>query len=63
MAVGVTVIVEIIVEFVKFVDKKEAISPLPFAANPIEAILFVQVNVVPLTGLVKLKAAVLFPLQ
>ena len=63
LAVGVTVIVATLVEFVKLVVKKLAISPLPLTANPIEASLFVQAKVVPLTGLVKLMAVVLSVLQ
>ena len=63
LAVGVTVIVAVTVVFVRFVATKLAISPLPLPASPIEASLFVQAKVVPLTGLVKLIAEVFSVLQ
>ena len=49
-AVGVTVIVAVIGEVVAFVAMNEGIFPVPLAARPIAVLLFVQVNVVPLTG-------------
>lgn len=49
LAVGVTVIVETTVEVVGFVATKEAISPLPLATKPMEVLLFIQLNVVPVT--------------
>ena len=63
LAVGVTIMLETTVALVRFVATNDAIFPEPLAANPIEGALFVQVNVVPATGLVKLIAAVLTPLQ
>jgi hypothetical protein len=48
-AVGVTVIVVVIGELVAFVAANEGTSPEPLAARPIAVLLFVQVNVVPLT--------------
>jgi hypothetical protein len=49
-AVGVTVIVAVIGEVAAFVAVNEGILPEPFAARPIAVLLFVQVNVVPVTG-------------
>ena len=49
-AVGVTVIVAVIGDVVALVAVNEGILPEPFAARPIAVLLFVQVNVVPLTG-------------
>jgi hypothetical protein len=49
-AVGITVIVAVIGEVVAFVAVNEGIFPAPLAARPIAVLLFVQVNVVPLTG-------------
>ena len=49
-AVGVTVIVAVIGEAVAFVAVNEGTLPEPLAASPIAMLLFVQVNVVPLTG-------------
>ena len=49
-AVGVTVIVEVIGEVVALVAVNEGILPKPPATRPIAVLLFVQVNVVPLTG-------------
>jgi hypothetical protein len=42
LAVGVTSIVPAIGAFVELVAGKEAISPFPMAANPIAALVFVQ---------------------
>jgi hypothetical protein len=49
-AVGVIVIVAVIGEVVTFVAVNEGMLPEPPAASPIAVLLFVQVNVVPLTG-------------
>jgi hypothetical protein len=38
-------------------------DPVPLAARPMEGMLFVQVKVVPATGLVKVIAEVAAPLQ
>jgi hypothetical protein len=46
----VIVIVAVIGDVVAFVAVNEGILPEPFAARPIAVLLFVQVNVVPLTG-------------
>ena len=62
-AVGVTVIVEAIGEVVAFVAVKEGILPKPLAARPIAVLLFVHVNVVPLTGPEKLVIDVVAPAQ
>jgi hypothetical protein len=48
-AVGVIVIVPVIGAFVRFVAVNEGMSPDPLAARPIAGLLFVHVNVVPLT--------------
>jgi hypothetical protein len=50
IAAGVTVIVAVIGEVVAFAAVNEGTLPEPFAASPIAVLLFVQVNVVPLTG-------------
>ena len=63
MAVGVIVIVDVTGAVPVFVAINVAISPLPFAAKPIDASEFVQANVVPATGLVKLTALVDAPLH
>lgn len=42
LAVGVTETVEIIGEVVEFMALNEAIFPVPFAANPVFELLFVQ---------------------
>ena len=62
-AVGVTVIVAVIGEVVAFVAVNEGISPDPFAGRPIAVLLFVQVNVVPLTGPDKLVIGATTPVQ
>jgi hypothetical protein len=51
--VGVTVIVACNTEFVEFVAVNAGISPVPFAANPIDGLEFVQVYVAPVGELVK----------
>ena len=63
LAVGVIVIVEVTGAVLVFVAVNVAISPLPFAARPILASEFVQANVVPATGPVKLIAVVVTPLH
>ena len=62
-AVGVTVIVEEIGELVALVAVNEGIFPVPLAARPIDVLLFVQVNVVPLTDPDKLVTGANAPLQ
>ena len=49
-AVGMTVIVAVIGAAVPFVAVNEGTLPKPLAASPFAVLLFVQVNVVPLTG-------------
>jgi hypothetical protein len=49
-AVGVTVIVAVIGDDVALVAVNVGMSPEPLAARPIAVLLFVHVNVVPLTG-------------
>ena len=49
-AVGVTVIVAVIGDVAAFLAVSEGTLPEPFAARPIAVLLFVQVNVVPVTG-------------
>ena len=62
-AAGVTVMVEVIGEVVAFVAVNEGTLPEPLAARPIAVLLFVQVNVVPLTGPDKVVAGVSTPTQ
>ena len=62
-ALGVIVIVDVTGAVPVFVAVNVAISPLPFAAKPMLASLFVQANVVPATGLVKVTAVVDAPLH
>jgi hypothetical protein len=62
-ALGVTVIVAMTGALLEFVAVKEGIFPFPLAASPIAGLLFVQAKVVPATGLPKLIAAVVAPLQ
>ena len=50
LARGVTVIVAITGALVEFVAVNDGIFPLPLAAKPIEVLLFVQLNPVPLTA-------------
>ena len=47
---GVTIMVAVMGEFVALVVVNEGILPEPLAARPIAVLLFVQANVVPLTG-------------
>jgi hypothetical protein len=62
-AVGVTVIVDEIGEVVPLTAVNEGILPEPLAARPIAVLLFVQVNVVPLTGPDKLVIGATTPTQ
>ena len=62
-AVGVTLIVAVIGEAVALVAVNEGILPEPLAARPIDVLLFVQVNVVPLTGPDKLVIGATTPAQ
>ena len=62
-AVGVTVIVAVIGDVIALVAVKEGTLPEPFAARPIAVLLFVQVNVVPLTGPDKLVRGATTPVQ
>ena len=63
LADGVTVIVATTGAVPVFVAVNDVILPLPEAANPIVGSLFVQVYVVPVTGLVNVMALVVEPLQ
>ena len=63
LAVGVIVIVDVTGAVPVLVAVNVAISPLPLAAKPMLASEFVQANVVPATGLVKVTAAVADPLH
>jgi hypothetical protein len=62
-AVGVTVIVEVIGDVVEFDAAKDGIFPEPLAASPMAVLLFVHVNVVPLTGLDNVVSDVTVPAQ
>jgi len=63
LAVGVTVIVATTMVAPMLVAMNEGISPVPLAASPMVGSLFVQSNVVPATGPVKVIGAVASPLQ
>jgi hypothetical protein len=60
---GVTVIVAVMGALVILIAVKDAISPLPFAAKPIDGLLFVQLKAVLLTVPLKLIAVVVAPLH
>jgi len=62
-AVGVTEIVDVIGEVVAFVAMNDGIFPEPLAARPIAVLLFVQANVVPLTGPDKFVTGAVTPAQ
>jgi hypothetical protein len=62
-AVGVTVMVAITGIAPALVAVNEGIFPVPLAPSPIVGSLLVHAKVVPPTGLVKLMAAVVTPLQ
>jgi hypothetical protein len=57
---GVTVIVAVTGAVPAFVPVKDAISPVPLAANPIDGVLLVQLYTIepPVVGLLKLTADV-----
>ena len=61
--VGVTVIVPLIGDAVALVAMNEGMLPVPVAARPIAVLLFVQVNVVALTGPVKFVTGASTPAQ
>jgi hypothetical protein len=63
LAVGVIVIVAVIGDVVALVAVKDGILPEPLAARPIVALLFVHVNVVPLTGPDKFVIGATMPTQ
>ena len=63
MAVGVMVIVATALEVAELEAVKAEMSPEPLAPSPIEVLLFVQLNVVPLTTLEKFTVLVEAPLQ
>ena len=60
---GVTVIVALIGKIVAFVVVNEGTLPEPLAARPMAVLLFVQVNVVPLTGPDKFVTSAVTPAQ
>ena len=60
---GVIVIAAVAGEVVAFVAVNEATLPEPLAASPIAVLLFVQVNVVPLTGPDKFVTGAVTPAQ
>ena len=62
-AIGVTVIVALIGKIVAFVVVNEGTLPEPLAARPMAVLLFVQVNVVPLTGPDKFVTSAVTPAQ
>ena len=62
-AVGVTMIFALIAAVVALVVVNEGILPEPLAASPIAVLLFVHVNVVPLTGPDKVVTGVFCPAQ
>ena len=63
LAVGVIVIVDVTGAVPVLVAVNAPMLPLPLAAKPMLASLFVQANVVPATGLVKVTAVVAAPLH
>jgi hypothetical protein len=62
-AVGVITMVAVIGVAPVFVAVKEGIFPDPLAARPMAVLLFVQVNVVPATGPVRVFKGTFAPLQ
>ena len=60
---GVTVMVAVMGDVVALVATNEGISPDPLAARPMSMLLFVQVNVVPLTGPDKFVIGAIAPVQ
>lgn len=62
-AVGVTVMVAISGAVPEFVAAKVGVFPVPVEAKPIDGVLFVHAKVVPATGLLKVTADAVAPLQ
>jgi len=62
-AIGVTVMVAVIGEVAPLTVVNEGTLPEPLAASPIAVLLFVHVNVVPLTGPDKFVAGATTPAQ
>ena len=62
-ATGVTVIVAVTGVAPLLSPLKEAISPVPLAAKPIDVVLFVQLNAVPITPPLNVTAEVAIPLH
>ena len=60
---GITLMVAVTGAAVKLIAVNEGIFPAPFAARPIEVLLFVQLKPVPLTAPLKLTALVAAPLH
>ena len=58
-----TVMVAVISDVVLLMAVKAGRLPVPLAASPMDGLLFVQVNTVPFTGLVKATGCVVPPLQ
>jgi hypothetical protein len=63
LAEGVMVMVAVIGPELALVAVNDGMFPDPLAARPMAVLLFVQVNVVPLTGPDKVVAVTLAPLQ
>jgi len=63
LAVGVTVMVAVTGAAVALVAVNDAMLPEPLAARPMAVLLFVQVNVVPLTGPDKFVTSAVTPAQ
>ena len=63
LAVGTTLIVAVTGTLVRFIGANAGMLPVPLAARPIDVVLFVQANVVPLTALEKFTLAVVVALQ
>ena len=63
LAAGVTIIVAVAGVLVPLVAVNGAMFPVPFAANPIVVLLFVQLNTVPLVEPLKFRAAEVALLQ
>ena len=63
LAAGVTVIVAVMTVLLLFTAIKDGIFPFPLAAKPMAVLLFVQLNEVVATELVKLIGLVVTPLH
>jgi hypothetical protein len=63
VTIGVTVIVAVTGTLLVFTAVKLGMLPVPDAASPMLGVLFVQLKLVPATGLVKLTAVVAAPLH